>query len=159
MLETSKQDLSLFHMNIRSHSLHFDELCSVLSTLKIKLDVIGVSETWNSFENPMNTNVEIPGYRYFPCPSHTQNGGVALYVTSELTPVPRPDLSKNTADFESVWVEVENNGGKTYLFCCVYRHPSSDVDTFYNYLQETLSNKQVCSISKFLFLEISISTF
>ena len=34
----------------------------------------------NSFENPIKTNVEIPGYSYFPVQSHSQNGGVALYV-------------------------------------------------------------------------------
>ena len=31
--------------------------------------------------------------------------------------MPRPDLGKSTIDFESVWIEVENNGGKNYLFC------------------------------------------
>jgi len=102
MLDILEHDLSLFHLNIRSLSLHLDELCSTLATLKIKLDVIGVSETWNSFENPITSNVEIPGYRYFPCQSYTQNGGVALYVNLGLAPIHRPDLSKCAADFESV---------------------------------------------------------
>ena len=70
--------------------------------MKINFDVIGVSETWNSFENPVKTNVEFPGYNYFPCQSHSQNGGVALYVKSGLTLFPRPDLSKDSTDFESV---------------------------------------------------------
>ena len=44
-LSTSENDLSLFHMNVRSLSLHFDELIST--------DIIGFSETWNSFDNPV----------------------------------------------------------------------------------------------------------
>ena len=44
-------------MNARSLLLHFDELVSTLATLKINFDVMGVSGTWNSFANPMKTNV------------------------------------------------------------------------------------------------------
>ena len=44
-LSTTETDFSLFHMNVRSLSLHFDELVSTLATLKINFDVIGVSET------------------------------------------------------------------------------------------------------------------
>ena len=62
-------------MNVRNLSLHLDEL---LSTLQINFDVISVSVTWNSFENSIKTNVEIPGYNYFPYKSHSQNIGVAL---------------------------------------------------------------------------------
>ena len=114
-LDTSEKDFSLFHMNIRSHSLHHDELFSTLASLRINFDVIGVSETWNSFENSLKANVDIPGYSYFPQQTHSQNGGVALYVKSGLTPIPRPDLKRDSTDFESVWVEVENNNGKNYL--------------------------------------------
>ena len=35
-------DLSLFHMNIRSLSLHFDELYSLLSCLNVNFQVIGI---------------------------------------------------------------------------------------------------------------------
>ena len=157
MLDTSEHDLSLFHLNIRSLSLHLDELSSTLATLTLNFDVIGVSETWNSFENPINSNVEIPGYSYFPCQSHTQNGGVAIYVKVGLNPIPRPDLGKSTTDFESVWVEVENNGGKNYLFCCVYRHPSSDIDNFCDYLQETLSNPAVFNKQVFILGDFNIN--
>ena len=39
-----------------------------------------------------------------------------------LSPIPRPDLYKDSPDFESIWVEAENSIGKNYLLCCVYRH-------------------------------------
>ena len=76
-------------MNNRSFSLHFDELISTLASLNIIFDVIGVSETWNSFENPINNNIEIPGYRNFSNQSHSQNGGVGLYIKSGLNSTPR----------------------------------------------------------------------
>ena len=158
-LDTSANDLLLFHTNIRSLSLHFDELVSTLSTLKISFDVIGVSETWNSFDVPTKTNVEIPGYSYFHSQSHTQNGGVALYVKSGLTPIPRPDLSKDSTDFESVWVEVENKQGKNYLFSCIYRHPTLSFDTFNEYLQETLSNPAVFNKHVFILGDFNINLF
>ena len=144
-------------MNIRSLSLYFDELISTLASSKIKFDVIGVSETWNSFDNPIKTNVEIPGYNYFPCQSHSQNGDVALYVKSGLTPVPRPDLSKDSTDFESVWAEVENKSGKNYLLCCAYRHPNSSIDTFSEYLQDFFSNPAVCNKQVFILGDLEIN--
>ena len=156
-LVSSENDLSLFHLNIRSLSLHLDELVSTLSTLKVNFDVIGVSETWDSLENPIKTNVEIPGYSYFSSQSQTQNGGVALYVKSGLTPILRPGLGKDSFDFESVWVEVENKNGKNYLFCCTYRHPSSDIDTFCEYLQETLSNPAVFNKQVFILGDFNIN--
>ena len=79
-LDTSTNDLLLFHTNIRSLSLYFDDLLSTLSNLKIKYDVIGVSETWNSSDISTKANVEIPGYSYLPFQSHTQNGGIAFYM-------------------------------------------------------------------------------
>ena len=143
VLNTSDKDLSLLHINIRSLSLHLDELVSTLATLKKNFDVIGVSETWNSFEDPIKSNVDIPGYSYFACQSYSQNGGVALYMKSGLTLIPRADLCKDSKDFESVWVEVENKDSKNYLFCFAYRHPSSTIDTFTEYLQDILSNSAV----------------
>ena len=147
-LDISESNFSLFHMNTRSLSPHFDELLSTLATLKINFYVICVSETWNSFENPIKTNVEIPGYSYFLCQSHSQNGGVALYVKSGLSPTPRPDLGKDSADFETVWVEVENKKGKNNLFCCTYLHPNTNLDSFSGYLQEILSSPAVYRVSQ-----------
>ena len=37
----------------------------LLASLKINFDVIGVSETWNSFDNPIRTNVQMTGYEIF----------------------------------------------------------------------------------------------
>ncbi len=63
--DISDNDLSLFHMNVRSLSCHFDELHSVQVNLKIGFDVVAVTETSNSFDHPLSTNVDIAGYTFF----------------------------------------------------------------------------------------------
>ena len=41
-MELSGKDFSIFHMNIRSHSLYHDELHVLFSSLKINFEVIGL---------------------------------------------------------------------------------------------------------------------
>ncbi len=70
-----------FHSDSRytvSLSCHFDELLTLLPNLNISFDVVAVSETWDSFERPLNTNVEIPGYTFLSSNSLSQNSGVGL---------------------------------------------------------------------------------
>ena len=136
----SPSDFSVLHTNIRSLSLHHDELISLAVHTNLDLDVIGVSETWDSTDNPIISNVDIPGYTFFKTSSLTQNGGVGLYIKQSFTPNPRVDLDTCTIDFETVWVEIENKNDKNVLICCVYRHPSSDVDTLTSHFQNLLSN-------------------
>ena len=94
-------------MNIRSLPLHYYELVATPSSLNISFDIIGLSETWHSSGSSIDINVEIPDYSYFACNSQSQNGGVALYVKRSLSPIPRPDLGKDSTDFEAVWVKVD----------------------------------------------------
>ena len=144
-LQLSSSDFSILHTNIRSLSLHHDELVSLSAHTKLDLDVIGVSEIWHSNDNPISSNVEIPGYTFFKTKSVTQNGGVGLYIRDSLTYNPRIDLDSCTDDFETVWVEIENKNDKNFLICCVYRHPSSNIDNltshFQNHLSKLSSNK------------------
>ena len=157
-LSTSDNDFSLFHMNTRSLSLHFDELISTIATLKINFDVIGLSETWNSIQNPIKTNVEIPGYKYFPCGSQSQNGGLALYVKTGLTPTPRPDLSKIIPILNQFGLKLRTTMVK--IVCCVV---PIVILTQLLILFVTICKKfcpiQLYLINKFLSLVILILTF
>ena len=56
-----------------------------------------------------------------------------------------------------MWIEIENRNGKNYLFCCVYRHPSSNIDIFCDYLQEVLSNPAVCNKLVFILGDFNIN--
>ena len=45
-LKTKNESFSLLHVNARSLSHNFDELCSLLSSLDHQFTCIGISETW-----------------------------------------------------------------------------------------------------------------
>ena len=138
-LPLSPADFSIIHTNIRGLSLHHDELVSLSSHTNLNIDVIGVSEIWHSNDNPISSNVDIPGYTFLKTKLVTQNGGVGLYIRDSLTSNPRIDLDICTDDFETVWVEIENTSDKNFLICCVYRNPSSNIDTLTSHFQNLLS--------------------
>lgn len=148
----------LAERNIRSLSFHFDELVSTLACLKLNFDVIGVSETWDSSKNPIKMNVEIPGYSYFSSQSHPQNGGVARYIKSSLTPIPRPDFGKNSTDYESVWVEIENRNGKIICFV-VSIDIQAVILTYFVIISKRYCPIQLYVTSKFLSWVILTSTY
>ena len=137
-LQLSSTDFSILHTNIRSLSLHHDELVSLSAHTNLNPAVIGVSEIWHSIDNPLPSNVDIPGYTFFKTQSLTQNGGVGLYIKDSLTSNPRTDLDSCTDDFETIWVEIETKKDKNFLICCVYRHPSSAIDNLTSHFQNVL---------------------
>ena len=152
-LQSSSSDFSILHTNIRSLSLHLDELVSLSAHTNLNPNAIGVSEIWHSNDNPISSNVDIPGYTLFKSSSTSQNGGVGLYIKNSLTSNPRVDLDSCSDDFETIWVEIENKEDKDFLICCVHRHPSSNVDNlnshFQNLLSKISSNKLVFIMGDF----------
>ena len=107
-LEISNKDFALFHMNIRSLSLHYEEFYALLCSLKIEFQVIGLSEIKASVNAPINSNINLPGYKFYNTVSHSAAGGVGIYVKSDLTSNKRDDLSASTVDFETIWIEIDN---------------------------------------------------
>ena len=82
----------------------------------------------------------------------SQNGGVGIYVKTSLLSSKRDDLSIKCDGFETVWVEVKNTNTKNFLFCCIYRHPRSDINTLilhFNTILPQVINKQVFIIGDF----------
>ena len=151
-LDTKAQDFSIFHSNIRSLSCHHDELISFLQASKKSFDVIGVSEMWHGENNPILTNININGYKFFTTKSLTQNGGVGLYVKASIISSLRNDLNSSCESFETIWVEIEIKNDKNLLLCCAYRHPSSPIENLTNCLLNTLPkvvNKRVFILGDF----------
>ena len=64
-METSSNDLFILHTNVRSLSLHIDELVLLCSQTKKSIDIIGVSVTWNSMQNENLSNIDIEGYKFY----------------------------------------------------------------------------------------------
>ncbi len=97
--EISNKDFALFHMNIRSLSLHYEDFYALLCSLKIDFQVIGLSEIKASVNAPIKSNINLPGYHFYHTVSHSAAGGVGIYVKSDLTTNKREDLSLSTINF------------------------------------------------------------
>ena len=129
--QTNTNDLMILHTNIWSLSAHIDELVFLCGQCNTIVNIIGVSETWNSIQNESLTNIDIEGYNLYKTKSLSQNGGAGLYVEKSLISNTCENLSFRCNEFETVWVKVENANDKNYLVCCTYRHPNCDVHVFY----------------------------
>ena len=79
----TKDCFSLFHVNLRSLSAHIDEMQALLTALKLRFDVIGVSETKEQAGGFLK-NVTLNGYVLHSQHSSSSAGGVALYVKEDL---------------------------------------------------------------------------
>ena len=99
-----------------------------------------MSEIKTSLDSKNKTNNELPGYKLYETPSHSSAGGVGIYVKSNLTANRRDDLCISDRDFEAVWIEIVNSKAKNILCCFAYRHPSSDISKFNDYIQMTFSS-------------------
>ena len=77
---------------------------------------------------------------------------LACTLNLHLWPSPHNDLDTIMENFEIVWIEVDNKNGTTFLFCCVYIHPSTDVTEFsecFQTLLPKLTSKQVFIMGDF----------
>ena len=102
--------LSMFHLNIRSVPDHFLEFSLYIESLKIKLKIIALSETWIN-----HTAFNIPNYsikQHFRPKKH--GSGVILYLHSSLQY--KSDriiqLEKNPEITNTDFVEIEKNTHK-----------------------------------------------
>ena len=50
------------------------------------------------------------------------------------------DVKISDKSFEALWIEIKNEKHKNIVCGCLYRHPSSDMEVFIDYLSKTLTN-------------------
>ena len=115
----------LFHVNIASLK-HIDDLKLILSRLKFKFDVIGISEH-KIFKDTLPSNeIKIPGYDEFIfAPTEGVCGGIGFFIKDNLDYVWRPELVINSpVNFESLFIEAIFPKRKNLIVGCIYRHPS-----------------------------------
>ena len=119
--------IKLAHVNIASLDYHIDDLKLVLSRLKLKFDIIGISE--HKIKSSSSVNIELDGYHNFIFQStNTTHGGTGFYIKKEINFVERNDINMNSSgDFESKFVEIKFEKNKNLLVGCIYRHPTSNL--------------------------------
>ena len=128
---------SALHCNIRSLAANQDSLLNMISELNYKFSLIGLSETKISHDKEPILNLNIPGYDLISGPSHSNAGGVAFYIRNNFKYI-KSQLTKSTYDFETLWIEIDF-GNQSNLICgVIYRHPSSNLDNFMDYINSTI---------------------
>ena len=122
-----------------------DDVKLILNS-KNNVDVFGICETF------LNQTVEdkilnIDGYQFerkdrenCTTSNKTQRGGIIIYIAEQINYIRRYELE--SADIESVWLEVCVPNGKAFLFCSVYRPPSAKaewIEIFSNQIEKSSS--------------------
>jgi len=77
-INSNAKQLSILHTNIRSISLHRDEIVNLCARTQKPFDVLGVYETWNSVQSEIVADIDINGYTRYETTSLSQNGGVGI---------------------------------------------------------------------------------
>ena len=145
----TKDCFSLFHVNLRSLSAHIDEMQALPTALKLRFDVIGVSETKEQAGGFLK-NVTLNGYVLHSQHSSSSAGGVALYVKENLQHMIRDDISTCEDEFETIWIEIKNSKSQNVLCGYAYRHPNTNVDKFNDYINQTM--EKISKENKLIFL-------
>ena len=74
----SNHDLAIIHINARSLNANFDQFYALFDILKIKFDVICVSESW--LDESISNLFNIEGYNAFHSHRSSRGGGSIIYV-------------------------------------------------------------------------------
>ena len=120
---------SLFHTNLASIKKHFDDMQNIISCLKTKFDIIGITEHKIKEHNTPILNINLDGYHPFIFDtSDTNCGGTGLHIKDSIVFNKRDDLKfLSSGDFESSFVEIILPSKKNLIVGCIYRHPSSNI--------------------------------
>ena len=120
------------HLNISSLSYHHLELYNLLSTLKIKPNIIGISETRLQKGKPI-TNISLPNYVYEHTATESGKGGTLLYIDKNIKYKLRNDLNIYEKKMvESTFIEILNKKQKNMITGYVYKHSKHEVSDFMN---------------------------
>ena len=144
-------------MKSRSLTLHFDQLHSLISNLKIPFDLIGITETRQQKDTNFLTNVNINGYNLHDQPSKNHAGGAAIYIRNDIDYKVRGELNALEDDFESLWVEGNTSATKNMFCGCIYRHPNTDAVKFIQYLDTVFSKAKIERKLVFLMFDLNIN--
>ena len=118
----SKSQFSMIHLNIASLQLHIDELRTLLNIIQNPFDIIAITETRLHDQNPL-IDLSIDGYDFLHKETHTQNGGVAIYIKSCYNYVVLNEYTTSLDNIcETLFIEIKSDKQKNLVIGCVYRH-------------------------------------
>ena len=130
------------HFNISSLSYNIDQLITLLNTLKVKFDILGITESrLRADKQPVN-NIDLEGYVTESTPTAASCGGALLYINKNINFRLRNDLKiYEYKELESVFIEIINRTGKNNIVGCIYRHPCVVIFFSKTFLKNSYENK------------------
>ena len=146
---SEKNAINYLSMNIRSLNKNYDSLVIFLQHLKVDIDVIILTETWNG---KFYREKHIPGYESFHTNfNHTQNDGIVIYIKESLSFLSVQEIAFPEANCLQI-----NIDSATSLLA-VYRSPSvNNINYFLESLDAILcANKNTQNL--FLCGDLNIS--
>ena len=122
---------SIFHLNIDSLQYHKNDLDILLDKLKLKFDIIAISETRLIKNIEPVHDISIPSYHIEKTTTEASKGGTLLYISDKLNYKPRQDLEIYKAKkIESTFIEIINKKGKNAIIGCIYKHHTISPNEF-----------------------------
>ena len=131
---STSNDLSIFHVNVRSLYPKMDELLCLLSSLGHHFDVICITETWLTEE--LVDMVKIDKYRMFSLIRNgRRGGGISIFVHDRINNCElMRDFYQCQDNIESLVIEC-TVGPRKFAIGCIYRPPNTDYAIFMNFLE------------------------
>jgi len=130
-LKSDSSSLGILHTNLASLYKYHDDLELVLSLIKTKFQIIGITEHKISSNIPLS-NIKLTGYHDFIYnQTSTTHGGSGFYLDETFAYKRRNDLvliPDNPGILESTFVEIILPKKKNLILGCIYRHPNSTVN-------------------------------
>ena len=142
-------NISVFHINIRSMNSNGDDLSSFLSSLEFKFDIICITETWF---NDYCFKDYFPNYNGFHSYRNDgrRGGGCSIYVSKYLNAKILDTMCINSLDIECIFLQIHQSRKPIYIGC-LYRPPNSNQEIFLNFINEKIRNvnlsQNICMIA------------
>lgn len=134
--------ISIIHFNSRSLYANFNHIKEYLSKFTTPFNVIAVSESWLCSERGMEFELEGYELHFMNRKRQTKKtgGGTVLYVDKRLRHKIVESMTTAIEDIcECVTIEIDMEKNKNIIVSCVYRNPSSSIDTFQKFMEETFA--------------------
>ena len=133
--------LSFFHLNVKSIPKHFDELEMYINSLKLEFTIIALTETW--LDESKQDLYNIPKYNCINrFRKQRRGGGVSLYIRNDIKYMSRPDLEYFDGEMESLFIEIDKNVfnlASNVVVGVIYRMPNTCMEIFNDRMSDIMN--------------------
>jgi len=135
-LQSPSNHFVILHLNARSLLNKLAHLEILMNALTINIDVIAITETWETNYN--EHLLHLPGYNKYSKPrgDEVKGGGVALFIKNTIEYSP---INIETQTFESIFIAINDLYKKPTIIGTIYRPPGGNLSNFNNEFESTIT--------------------